>query len=78
VFGIGGMAIGYGEFTLSGISLCAIIALLLNLLLPGGEGWRNKQLNDEPCMKDAATASAGAATRHLARARLDVSTRLAQ
>ncbi|MCW8154722.1 uracil-xanthine permease [Stutzerimonas stutzeri] len=48
VFGIGGMAIGYGEFTLSGISLCAIIALLLNLVLPGGEGWRNKQLNEEP------------------------------
>ncbi len=47
VFGIGGMAIGYGEFTLSGISLCAIVALLLNLLLPGGQGWRNKQLNDE-------------------------------
>ncbi|EWC42975.1 uracil-xanthine permease family protein [Stutzerimonas stutzeri] len=46
VFGIGGMAIGYGEFTLSGISLCAIIALLLNLLLPGGDGWRNKQLDD--------------------------------
>ncbi|MCQ4297835.1 uracil-xanthine permease family protein [Pseudomonas stutzeri] len=48
VFGIGGMAIGYGEFTLSGISLCAIVALLLNLLLPGGEGWRNKQLKEEP------------------------------
>lgn len=47
VFGIGGMAIGYGEFTLSGISLCAIIALLLNLVLPGREGWRNKQLNEE-------------------------------
>ncbi|QTF56016.1 uracil-xanthine permease [Stutzerimonas stutzeri] len=47
VFGIGGMAIGYGEFTLSGISLCAIVALLLNLVLPGGEGWRNKQLNEE-------------------------------
>lgn len=47
VFGIGGMAIGYGEFTLSGISLCAIIALLLNLVLPGGDGWRNKQLNEE-------------------------------
>ncbi|MCQ4310108.1 uracil-xanthine permease family protein [Pseudomonas stutzeri] len=46
VFGIGGMAIGYGEFTLSGISLCAIIALLLNLLLPGGEGWKNKQLEE--------------------------------
>ncbi|MCW3150836.1 uracil-xanthine permease family protein [Stutzerimonas stutzeri] len=46
VFGIGGMAFGYGEFSLSGISLCAIIALLLNLLLPGGEGWRNKQLDE--------------------------------
>jgi len=47
VVGIGGMAFGYGDFTLSGISLCAIIALLLNLLLPGGDGWRNKQLNEE-------------------------------
>jgi len=46
VFGIGGMVIGYGEFSLSGISLCAIIALLLNLLLPGGEGWKNKQLDE--------------------------------
>jgi uracil permease len=46
VFGIGGMAIGYGEFSLSGISLCAIIALILNLLLPGGEGWKNKQIEE--------------------------------
>ncbi|WP_407291965.1 uracil-xanthine permease family protein [Stutzerimonas zhaodongensis] len=46
VFGIGGMAFGYGEFTLSGISLCAIIALLLNLVLPGGEGWKNKQIGE--------------------------------
>lgn len=46
VFGIGGMVIGYGEFSLSGISLCAIIALLLNLLLPGGEGWKNKQIEE--------------------------------
>ncbi|MCP9340637.1 uracil-xanthine permease family protein [Stutzerimonas xanthomarina] len=46
VFGIGGMAFGYGEFSLSGISLCAIIALLLNLMLPGGEGWKNKQIED--------------------------------
>lgn len=44
VFGIGGMAFGYGEFSLSGISLCAIIALLLNLMLPGGEGWKNKKI----------------------------------
>jgi len=46
VFGIGGMVIGYGEYSLSGISLCAIIALVLNLLLPGGEGWKNKQLEE--------------------------------
>ncbi|WP_213661742.1 uracil-xanthine permease family protein [Stutzerimonas stutzeri] len=46
VFGIGGMAFGQGEFSLSGISLCALVALLLNVLLPGDEGWRNKQLND--------------------------------
>lgn len=46
VFGIGGMAFGYGEFSLSGISLCAIIALLLNLVLPGGEGWKNKQIEE--------------------------------
>jgi uracil permease len=46
VFGIGGMSFGYGEFALSGISLCAIIALLLNLVLPGGAGWKNKQLDE--------------------------------
>ena len=46
VFGIGGMVIGYGEFSLSGISLCAIIALVLNLMLPGGEGWKAKQLEE--------------------------------
>lgn len=34
VFGIGGMVIGSGDFALSGISLCAIAALLLNLVLP--------------------------------------------
>ena len=46
VFGIGGVLIGYGEFSLSGISLCAIIALVLNLVLPGGEGWKNKQIEE--------------------------------
>ncbi|MBB2495740.1 uracil-xanthine permease family protein [Aquipseudomonas ullengensis] len=39
VFGIGGMVIGGNEFALSGISLCAISALGLNLLLPGGAAW---------------------------------------
>jgi len=48
VFGIGGMVVGNSDFTLSGISLCAICALLLNLLLPGGEGWHSKTVLEEP------------------------------
>jgi len=34
VFGIGGMAFGVGGFSLQGISLCGILAILLNLILP--------------------------------------------
>ncbi|RDE24575.1 uracil-xanthine permease [Motiliproteus coralliicola] len=34
VFGIGGMQIGLGEFTLKGIALSAILAIVLNLVLP--------------------------------------------
>lgn len=34
VFGIGGMAFGIGSFSLTGISLCGIVAILMNLLLP--------------------------------------------
>ena len=34
VFGIGGMAFGIGEFSLQGVSLCGIVAILLNLILP--------------------------------------------
>ena len=34
VFGIGGMAIGHQEFTLQGISLCGVVAIVMNLLLP--------------------------------------------
>lgn len=48
VFGIGGMVIGTSDFALSGISLCAICALLLNLLLPGSQGWRGKTVLEEP------------------------------
>ncbi|TBV00857.1 uracil-xanthine permease family protein [Phytopseudomonas dryadis] len=47
VFGIGGMVIGGNDFALSGISLCAICALLLNILLPGGQGWRGKALAEQ-------------------------------
>ncbi|PJC86559.1 uracil permease [Vibrio sp. HA2012] len=34
VFGIGGMAFGIGGFSLQGISLCGIVAIVLNLILP--------------------------------------------
>ncbi len=43
VFGIGGMVVGGSEFALSGISLCALVALLLNGLLPGGNAWKRAQ-----------------------------------
>ncbi|MBA1276020.1 uracil-xanthine permease family protein [Stutzerimonas azotifigens] len=46
VFGIGGMVIGAGDVSLKGISLCGIIAILLNLLLPGGHGWRDRDGHD--------------------------------
>mgnify|MGYP000364060952 FL=1 len=34
VFGIGGMAIGNTDFSLTGISLCGLVAIAMNLLLP--------------------------------------------
>ncbi|MGI2064858.1 uracil-xanthine permease family protein [Shewanella sp. MF08487] len=34
VFGIGGMAFGIGSFSLTGISLCGIVAIVMNLILP--------------------------------------------
>jgi uracil permease len=34
VFGIGGMALGVGSFSLQGVSLCGIVAIFLNLALP--------------------------------------------
>jgi uracil permease len=34
VFGIGGMAIGNSDFSLQGISLCGVVAVAMNLLLP--------------------------------------------
>ncbi|WP_261844097.1 uracil-xanthine permease family protein [Aliamphritea ceti] len=37
VFGIGGMVVGKGEFSMQGVSLCGLIAILLNLVLPMGQ-----------------------------------------
>ncbi|MBN3495008.1 MULTISPECIES: uracil-xanthine permease family protein [Vibrio] len=51
VFGIGGMAFGIGEFSLQGVSLCGIVAILLNLLLPKDLGENhvvdNAQMEEE-------------------------------
>ena len=38
VFGLGGMQLGLGEFTLKGIGLSAVLAILLNIILPRDEG----------------------------------------
>ncbi|MUL18854.1 uracil-xanthine permease family protein [Aliivibrio fischeri] len=38
VFGIGGMAVGIGDFNLQGVSLCGIVAITLNLILPNELG----------------------------------------
>ncbi|WP_245673219.1 uracil-xanthine permease family protein [Endozoicomonas ascidiicola] len=38
VFGIGNMGLTFGEFSLKGVSLCALTAVLLNLLLPHQSG----------------------------------------
>ncbi|WP_060517693.1 uracil-xanthine permease family protein [Pseudomonas sp. NBRC 111134] len=50
VFGIGGVLIGSGDgpgdWGLKGIALCAIVAIALNLILPGNDGWKHKQLDD--------------------------------
>ncbi len=34
VFGIGGMAFGFGTYSLQGVSLCGLVAIFLNLVLP--------------------------------------------
>ena len=34
IFGIGGMVMGNGDFTLQGISLCGLVAVVLNQILP--------------------------------------------
>ena len=50
VFGIGGMAIGSGGWDLKGVSLCAPVAILLNLILPHADPVND--LNEEQGMVD--------------------------
>ncbi|BAN50545.1 uracil-xanthine permease family protein [Metapseudomonas resinovorans] len=52
VFGIGGMLVGTGtgqdDFGLKGIALCAIVAIALNLILPGHQTWKQQSPDDAP------------------------------
>ena len=50
VFGIGGMAIGNADFSLQGISLCGLVAIAMNLLLP------QTKLDDESLEQEQAIA----------------------
>ncbi|MCC5856950.1 MAG: uracil-xanthine permease [Ectothiorhodospiraceae bacterium] len=43
VFGIGGMSFGAGALGLEGIALCSVVAIVLNLVLPGGGDWRSAE-----------------------------------
>lgn len=51
VFGIGGVLVGSGDgpddWGLKGIALCAIVAIALNLILPGNDAWKHKQQDDQ-------------------------------
>jgi uracil permease len=51
VFSIGGMAFGIGEFSLQGISLCGIVAIMLNLILPQDIG--DNHIVDNAQIKDS-------------------------
>lgn len=47
VFGIGGLVVGQGRLGMEGIALCSVIAILLNLVLPGYEGWKRQNHSTE-------------------------------
>ncbi|WP_075178558.1 uracil-xanthine permease family protein [Neptunomonas phycophila] len=52
VFGIGGMTVGNGEFSLQGISLCGIVAIFLNAVLPEEKSNTPSDLHEEKAVVD--------------------------
>jgi len=46
VFGIGGMVVNIGELSLQGISLCGLVAIILNLVLPNNQH-KDNDLHEE-------------------------------
>ncbi|WP_300410799.1 uracil-xanthine permease family protein [uncultured Alcanivorax sp.] len=51
IFGIGGMVMGNGDFTLQGISLCGLVAVILNQVLPDHTG-TEEDLGEEHACKE--------------------------
>ncbi|MCO4756639.1 MAG: uracil-xanthine permease [Oceanospirillaceae bacterium] len=52
VFGIGGMAVGSGDLNLQGVSLCGLIAIALNLVLPMPRESSDDLHEEETVVKD--------------------------
>ncbi|MBE9399212.1 uracil-xanthine permease [Pontibacterium sp. N1Y112] len=52
VFGIGGMAVGSGDLNLQGVSLCGLIAIALNLVLPMPKASSDDLHEEEAVVKD--------------------------
>jgi uracil permease len=41
-----GTGTGPDDFGLKGIALCAVVAIGLNLILPGHDSWKHKKANE--------------------------------
>lgn len=52
VFGIGGMAIGSGDMNLQGVSLCGIVAIVLNLVLPQADEQKDDLSEEAQVVED--------------------------
>ncbi len=52
VFGIGGMAVGSGDLNLQGVSLCGLVAIVLNLILPMPKDEDRQDLSEEQAVVD--------------------------
>lgn len=52
VFGIGGMALGQGDLSLQGVSLCGVVAITLNLVLPASKPVDNDLHEEQEVVED--------------------------
>lgn len=52
VFGLGGMAIGNGDMNLQGVSLCGIVAIVLNLILPQADQNKDDLSEEQMVVED--------------------------